>query len=149
MYRTSNVARLAGAVSLLAFLAGWGLLFLLASGETTVTTWALGFAFMFPISGLLASLAQHRSPPRTGTEYAMGLVASVVTLSVSYIGVVILDYPVVRAVAGFDSLELVSAAVVFALLVGVLAFVDVRYVERPDTAARLEERYLDRPLRSD
>ena len=149
MYQTSNVARLAGAVSLPVFLAGWGFLYLLASGETTVNTWALGLASMFPISALLISIARNRSPPRTGIEYAIGLVGSVVILSVTYVGLVVADYSLMRAIARFNSIELFAAAVIFALLGGILAFVDAKYVERPITAAMLEERYLDEPIERD
>lgn len=147
MYRTANVARLAGAVSLLAVLAVWGTLSLLTAGETTVTTWAVGLAAMFPVSALLLGVAGSRPPPRTETEYALGLVVGVVTLSVAYVGAVAADAATVRAVAGVGPLELVVAAVGFALLGGTLALVDARYVERPLTAALLEERHLDDPVR--
>ena len=149
MYQTSTVARLAGAVSLPVFLACWGFLYLLASGETTVNTWAIGLASMFPISAILITLACNRSPPRTGIEYAIGLVGGVVILSVTYVGLVVADYSLMRAVARFNSLELLAAAIIFALLGGILAFVDARYIERPITAAMLEERYLDEPIVKD
>jgi len=151
MYRTPNVARLAGAVSLPVFLAGWGLLFSLVGGETTVTTWALGLATMFPLSALFVGVTsdRSRSRPRTGLQYAVGLVASVVAFSLAYLAVAVVDYTAVGVLAGLGWPELVATGVAFTLVVGVLAFVDARYVERPVTAALLEERYLDDPVRDD
>lgn len=149
MYRTSNVARLAGAVSLLALLAVWGLVCLLALGETTATTWALGLAFALPASALSLAGAQSRAVPRAGTAYAVGLVAGVVVLSVSYVGVALAEYAAIRALAGVGPLGLVAGAAGFGLLGGALTLVDVLYVERPVTAALLEERYLDRPTGGD
>lgn len=148
-YRTSNVARLAGAASLFVVLAAWGLLSILAAGETTVSTWAVGLASMVPVSALLLGVAENRSPPRTGMEYALGLLASVVTVTVAYIGFAAVDYATLRAVVTLDPLQLLAAAAGFALLGGLLALVDLRYVERPLTAALLEERYLDEPVRGD
>ncbi|WP_255151113.1 hypothetical protein [Halorarius halobius] len=146
-YRTSNVARLAGAASLLAALAGWGYLSHLTAGETTVTTWAVALAALFPVSALLLGAAGSRSPPRTGTAYAVGVAAGVTILSVGYLGAVTADYATVRTLAAVESLELGVAAVGFTLVGGTLALVDHRYVERPVTAALLEERHLDDPSR--
>ena len=154
-YRTSSVARLAGAASLPVFLAVWGGFSLLVVGETTVTTWALGLATMFPVSALLLGASRNRAPPRSGAEYAVGLVVIVVTgagrvtVSVAFVGVGVADSSLVGAVAGVGPVELVAAAVGSAALGGVLALVDVRYVERPETAAVLEARYLDDPVASD
>lgn len=148
-YRTSNVARLAGAVSLPVFLAAWGLFSVLLTGETTVSTWALGLASMFPVSALLVAATGNRSLPRTGLQYAVGLVASVAVVSVAYLVLVVAEYAAIGTIASLDTLELVAVALVFALLGGALALVDVRYVDRPVTAARLENRYLDHPVRDD
>jgi hypothetical protein len=152
MYRTSNVARLAGAVSLPVFLAGWGLAFSLVAGETTVSTWALGLASMFPVSALLVVAAGSRSSsrPRTGFQYAVGLVASVVAFSTAFLGAVaVADYAAVGALAGLGALELAGVGTAFALFLVILVLVDARYVERPVTAAMLEDRYLDDPVRDD
>lgn len=150
-YRTANVARLAGAVSLPVFLAGWGLLCWVVAGETTATTWALGLAFMFPVSALFVAVAGNRSRSRlrTGLQYAAGLLTSVVVFSIAYLGVTAVDSAAVDTLASPGSLELVAVGVVFALLVGLLAVVDARYVERPVTAAVLEDRYLDDPVGDD
>ena len=148
MYRTANVARLAGAVSLPVFLAGWGLCFLFVAGETTVTTWALGLASMFPVSALFLAATGDRHRPRTGRQYALGLVVSVVGISVAYLGVAIADQAAISVFRGLSVVEVIAIGIVFALFAGVLALVDLRYVERPVTAAMLEERYLDRSVRT-
>lgn len=148
-YRTANVARLAGAATLPTFLAAWGAVSIAAAGETTAATWALGLASMFPVSALLLGYARSRPPPRTGTAYAVGLVAGVVVLSVAYVALVAVDAAAMAAVAGLDPVELTVAAVGSALLGGALALVDARYVERPETATRLEARYLDEPVADD
>jgi hypothetical protein len=146
MYRTPNVARLAGALSLPVFLVLGGLLSLVVVGETTATTWELGLASMVPLSALFLVATQYRSPPRAGTQYAVGLVGCVVAVSVAYVTGALVDYATVRSLAGFAPIELLAAGSAFALLGGALALVDVFYVERPDTATVLEERYLDDPL---
>ena len=148
-YRTANVARLAGAISLPVILAGWGLVFLFLDGETTVTTWALGLASMFPVSGLLVAVTGERSVPRSGLQYAVGLVVSVVVLSVAYLGVALANSAVIRSFAGVGLPALITVGVLCSLVGVVLAFVDLRYVERPLTAALLEERYLDDPVGSE
>jgi len=148
MYQTATVARLAGAMSLFVILATWGLGYLLVSGETTSATWALGLASMFPASAIVLSVVDTRFP-RSGKEYAIGLVVGVVGLSVTYIGVASVDYALVSAIATFDPLELVVAALSFGLVVGALALVDRHYVEHPPSAALLEERYLDEPVSDD
>ena len=149
MYRTANVARLAGALFLPVFLATGGLLSLLAVGETTTSTWAFGLAVMFPVSAGLLGLARTRSPLQSGSEHALGLVAGVVTLSTAYLGAAATAPPVMRAVAGVGALELLVTALVFSTVGGTVALVDARYVERPETAARLEAQYLDDPVRTD
>lgn len=149
MYRTSNVARLAGAVSLPIFLAVWGLFSLFLVGESTVTTWALGLASMLPISGLLAAATDGRPLPRTGFQYAVGLVASVVIFSVAYLGIVIVDHAVIGILHDLGWFELIAIGVTFGLFAGVFTLVDLRYVERPVTAAMLEERYLDEWARTE
>ena len=148
-YRTSNVARVAGAMSLLVFLAGWGLLSLFVAGETTATTWALGLACMVPVSGLFVAATDNRPLPRPGLQYAVGLVASVLILSVAYLSAVVFDYATIGALTGLNSLTLAALGVGAALLGGGLTLVDRRYVERPVTAALLEERYLDDPIDGD
>ena len=146
-YRTSNVARLAGAVALPILLAGWGLFSVFVGGETTATTWALGLAAMFPVSGLLVAATGERPVPRSGLQYAVGLVVSVVALSVAYLGVAITDSAAIRTLAGLEPPTLVTVGVLCSLFGAALTFVDVRYVERPLTATLLEERYLDDPLK--
>ena len=146
MYRTRTVARLAGALSLPVFLAVGGLLSLALLGETTATTWELALASMIPGSALVLVATQYRSPPRAGTQYAVGFVGSALTVSVAYVGGAFVDYAAVRRLAGFAPLELVAVGSAFALLGGALALVDIFYLERPDTAALLEERHLDDPL---
>ncbi len=136
---------MAGAVALLGVLAVWGLLSLLVGGETTATTWALGLGVMYPVSAL--SVAGTDTEP--GRQYAVGLAAGVVVLSVAYLGVGVVDYTLVESLAGFDPLELVAVSVVAALLGGGLGLVDVTCVERPVTAAALEERYVDDPVDGD
>lgn len=146
MYRTSNVARLAGAAALLALLALWGLGARLLAGETTLSTWAIGFAVTVPLSALLVGVGDRGPPPRDGREYAVGMVAAVLPLSVAYVVAATADRPLTSALAHFDAPELVAAAVLFALLGGALALADLLYVERPETAAVLEARHLDEPL---
>lgn len=148
-YRTSTVARLAGAASLPAILAVWGVGYLLLAGETTVTTWALGLAVLFPASALLLGVAGNWPPSRPGVEYALGLLGAVVTLSVAYIALAATGSVGLAPLVGLGPGELLVVGAVSALLGGALAVVDVRYVERPATAARLEERYLDEPVRGD
>ena len=134
-------------MSLPAFLAGWGLLFLFVAGETTVTTWALGLGSMFPVSALLVAAAGDRTLPRTGRQHAVGLAASVVVVSVAYLGVAIADRAVIGVLRGLGPVELIAVGIAFALFAGGVALVDVRYVERPITAPVLEERYLDESVR--
>ncbi|WP_415380746.1 hypothetical protein [Halosimplex sp. TS25] len=149
MYETTAVARLAGAVALLVSLAVWGLLSVLAVGETTASTWALGLVVMFPVSALALGYARDRTPPRVGSEHALGLAVAVAAVTVTYLGALAVDFSPVDALVEATPLELVVAAVGFALLTAALAVVDARYVERPATAARLEARYIDDPIADD
>jgi len=149
MYETNAAARLAGAVALLTSLAVWGLASVLAAGETTASTWALGLAVMFPVGALALGYASERPSSAIGSEYALGVVVAVAAASVAYLAALAVDFPPVDAVVAATALELLVAAVGFALLTAALAAVDARYVERPDTAARLEARYLDDPIGDD
>ncbi|MFB6139679.1 MAG: hypothetical protein ABEJ26_04510 [Halosimplex sp.] len=148
-YETTAVARVAGALSLFASLAVWGLLSLLATGEVTVTTWALALAVMFPLSALAFGYADDRTPLGRGSEYALGLLVCVIAVSVLYLAAVAVDLTVVGALTGAGPVGLAAAAVGVALSAAALAAIDVRYVERPETAARLEARYLDDPVGDD
>ncbi|QLH77343.1 hypothetical protein HZS55_08580 [Halosimplex rubrum] len=149
MYETNAAARLAGAAALLVALAVWGLVSVLAGGETTASTWALGLAVMFPVGALALGYASERPASALGGEYALGLVVAVATLSVTYLAALAVGFPAVAPILGATALELVVAAVGFALLAAALAVADARYVERPATAARLEARYLDDPVGDD
>ncbi|QLH81880.1 hypothetical protein [Halosimplex pelagicum] len=149
MYETNAAARLAGAAALLVALAVWGLASVLAGGETTASTWALGLAVMFPVGALALGYASERPASALGAEYALGLVVAVATLSVAYLAALAVGFPPAAARPDVTALELGVAAVGSALLAVTLAVVDARYVERPATAARLEARYLDDPLGDD
>jgi hypothetical protein len=149
MYETTAVARLTGAVSLLVALAVWGLGSVLAAGGTTASTWALGLAVMFPVSALALGYAGGRTPPRTGSEYALGLVVAVAAASVTYLAALAAGLPLVAPLVGASPFELLVAGTGFGLLATTLAVVDARYVRRPPTAARLEARYLDDPVGDD
>ena len=146
---TAAVARVAGAVALFASLALWGFCVSLVTGETTTTTWALGLVAAFPLSALALGYTGNRAPPRDGSEYALGLLVCVSTVSVLYLAALAVDLPLVAVLAGATPLGLAAAAAGFGLLAAGLAVVDARYVERPDTAARLEARYLDDPVGDD
>lgn len=147
-YETPTFARLAGALSLLVALSTWGLLSLLVVGETTVTTWALGLAALFPASAVVLGVVAPRFP-QAGKQYAVGVVVGVVTLSLTYIGVAAADQSLLGAVAALDSLELLAGALAAGVVVGTLAVVDRRYVEHPPSAALLEARHLDEPIGDD
>jgi hypothetical protein len=149
MYETTAVARLTGAVSLLVALAVWGLGSVLAAGGTTASTWALGLAVMFPVSALALGYAGGRTPPRAGSEYALGLVVAVAAASVAYLAALAAGLPLAATLVGTNPLALLAAAVGFGLLAAALAVVDARYVRRPPTAARLEAWYLDDPVGDD
>jgi len=145
MYRTTSVARLAGASVLLVILPAWGLLYRSVVGEPTVNTWALALTIMLPVSALLIGATLDRSPAPSGREYAIGFLFGVVVLSVAYVGAVATDYAVVSAALRLTPLDLVRIAAFAAGLGGALTIVDLRYLGRPLTAAALEERYLDKP----
>jgi hypothetical protein len=146
---TQNVARLAGAAGSVVLLAAWGLLTVAVGGEPTASTWALGLALMFPVSVLLLGVSANGTPPRSGMEYAIGLLVAVAVASLAYLGVVLTNATLVRAVSDIGLVELAAGASGFAVLVVVLVYVDLRYVERPLSAATLEDRYLDDPVRAD
>ncbi|WP_255197159.1 hypothetical protein [Halorarius litoreus] len=148
MYRSPNLARLAGAVSLPAALALWGLGYLFIVGETTVTTWALGLTFAFSATVVLVVAVRERPEP-TGTEYVDGFMLAVVALAVTYLGLLAFDLSLVRAVASVGRQELLAVLVSFGLLGSVLATVDRRYVDRPESARALEASYLENPNAGD
>jgi hypothetical protein len=145
MYRSRNVARLAGAMGLPVVLAAWGLGSLLLTGETTVSTWAFALGFTLPLSGLLLALVSERPVPGVEPAYAVGLLCAFGVTTALYLTLVTVAPGTLVVLGALGALELVVVAALAACCGGLLAFVDVRYVDRPRSVALLEAKYLDDP----
>jgi succinate-acetate transporter protein len=145
MYRSRNVAHLAGATGLPVLLAGWGLVTLLVGGEVTASTWALALGLALPLSVFLLLVVRDRPLLGLETAYAAGFVGGVLVTTAGYLGLAVVAGDALRALARVGALELVVVAAVFGAGGGLLAFVDVKYVDRPRSAVFLEAEYLDDP----